>query len=340
MAQRFASPSAPALSLALVLGASLALSSSVGHAEEPAAAAPPADAAPTGADETKRADALFEEGRVFAASGDYASACPKFEESQRIRPGIGTLFNLAECHEKVGKLALAFREYTEVAERTRVALQADREKIARERLEALASRVPLVTIAVPEAAKGMVVTLDGQPLAAEAWNTPQAMDPGEHVLRVSGGKGEPHEESFTLAEGDAPITLSVSAEDGVKMKRNTGLIVTGSILMEVGIVGLGVAGYMVQNDTNREALALGVGLGGLACVGVGVPLFVIGLKKRPVEGAAPAKSAAELDLPGTPRAFVGATTASVPAAPFDDIAPGPVPAVGIGPGSATAAWRF
>ncbi len=320
----------------LAVGLSLSLSAGLALAAEPPAAAPPADAA--AAEETKRADALFEEGRQLAASGDFPGACGKFEESQKIRPGIGTLFNLAECHEKVGKLALAYKEYTEVAERTKVALQADREKIARQRLEALASRVPVVTVAVPADAKDVAVSIDGQALAQGEWNKPQPMDPGDHVLRVEGGKGEPHEETFTLTAGSEPITLSVSAEEGVKTKRNTGLIVTGSILMGVGLLGLGVSGYMFQNGTSKEGLALGVGLGGLACAGVGVPLFIIGLKKRPVEDAG-AATASEL-APDRHR-FVDAAGEVGPAPlPFDAIEPGPVPAIGLGPTSATAAWRF
>src|SRR5690606_19561361 len=102
------------------------------------------------ADDAARADALFEEGRALMASGDHAAACAKLEESQRIRPGIGTLFNLADCHEKTGQLVLAYREFTEVAERTRVALQADREKIARERLAALEAKVPVAIVTVPD----------------------------------------------------------------------------------------------------------------------------------------------------------------------------------------------
>lgn len=325
---------------ALAAGLSLSTPISVALAADPPAAPPAAaDDGAAAAEETKRADALFEEGRALAATGDFASACAKFEESQKIRPGIGTLFNLAECHEKTGKLALAYKEYTEVAERTKVALQADREKIARQRLEALAARVPLVTVAVPADAKDLEVTLDGVALPASEWNKPQPMDPGDHVLRIAGGKGAPHEETFTLTAGAEPITLSVSAEDGVKTKRNTGLIVTGSILMGVGLVGLGVSGYMFQNGTNKEGLALGVGLGGLACAGVGVPLFIIGLKKRPVEDA-PAAEAAGAELEGDRFARFGAPAPAPAALPFGDIEPGPVPAIGLGPTSATAAWRF
>src|SRR5260221_11965632 len=84
-----------------------------------------------------QADQLFNDGRDLMAKGDYANACPKFEESHKLRPGIGTLFNLADCHEKVGKLVDSYNEFQEVVERTKAALQPDRQKIAEDRVAAL-----------------------------------------------------------------------------------------------------------------------------------------------------------------------------------------------------------
>jgi serine/threonine-protein kinase len=47
------------------------------------------------------AEALFSEGRTLAASGRCVEAIPKFQGSQKLDPGIGTLLNLAECYEQV-----------------------------------------------------------------------------------------------------------------------------------------------------------------------------------------------------------------------------------------------
>lgn len=303
-------------SLAVVLTLSMA-APGLASAQEPA---PAADA------DTARADALFEEARALMASGDHAAACPKLEESQRIRPGIGTLFNLADCHEKTGQLVLAYKEFTEVAERTKVALQADREKIARERLAALEAKVPRVIVAVPDDRRDAKVAIDGQDLPATGWNVPQPLEPGDHVVTASlPDRKKPFEQRFTVAAGDAPVTITIG-EEGVASgdaggKRNTGLIVTGSILMGVGLVGAAVGSWQFQEG--REGAGLATGIGGLACIGVGIPLFVIGLKKRPVEGA-PAATASGAD-------------------PLEAIEPGPIPAVtvgALGPGSAMAAWRF
>src|SRR6478672_4877951 len=63
------------------------------------------------------AEALFRAGRAAADKGDYVTACPKFEESNRLDPELGTAFNLADCDEHVGKVASAWQLFKEVAQR-------------------------------------------------------------------------------------------------------------------------------------------------------------------------------------------------------------------------------
>ena len=68
-------------------------------------------ALPVGAQSNKAtAEALFTEGRALATSGKCAEAIPKFQASQKLDPGVGTLLNLAECYEQVGKTASAWAE--------------------------------------------------------------------------------------------------------------------------------------------------------------------------------------------------------------------------------------
>jgi hypothetical protein len=72
------------------------------------------------------ARSLFDEARALLQAGKAAEACPKLEESQRLDPGMGTMFNLAECYERVGKTASAWTMFLQVASRARAASQADR----------------------------------------------------------------------------------------------------------------------------------------------------------------------------------------------------------------------
>src|SRR5712672_1087960 len=72
---------------------------------------------PTAAGKTM-ATQLFDDAEKLLAAGDTNDACPKYAESERLDPQLGTLLHLAICYEKAGKIAtllLNFKEATEIA---------------------------------------------------------------------------------------------------------------------------------------------------------------------------------------------------------------------------------
>ena len=64
-------------------------------------------------DEAATAQALFDQATALKANEDWAGACPKFESSYRLDPALGTLLNLANCFEKLGKIASAWARWEE-----------------------------------------------------------------------------------------------------------------------------------------------------------------------------------------------------------------------------------
>ena len=64
--------------------------------------------APARADQVADAEALFDAARDLAKSGHYAEACPKFEASLELDEQLGTLVNLADCYENLGRVATAW----------------------------------------------------------------------------------------------------------------------------------------------------------------------------------------------------------------------------------------
>ena len=145
----------------------------------------PLSAQPTPEDRAV-AETLFQQARSLMEEKRYGEACPKLEESQRVAPAGGTLLNLAACHEAQGRIAAAWAEYRDAEVQAAKAGRADRQKIARERIDALAPQVPkLVVVVSPEiAALAPRLTRDGTEMGAAAWGVEIPLDPGIHVVRV------------------------------------------------------------------------------------------------------------------------------------------------------------
>lgn len=161
---------------------------------------------------------LFEQGRALMKEKRHREACPKFEESQRLFPAGGTLLNMALCHEEIGRTASAWTEFNDVATLSRQEGKEDREKFAREHLEALTPLLSRLTIAVPDsvASRPVVsVKLDGAPIGKAAWGTAFPVDPGEHVVEVTGPGIRTWSTTVSVAKSRANATVTVPEEIGV-----------------------------------------------------------------------------------------------------------------------------
>src|SRR5258708_3181799 len=82
------------------------------------------------ANDVAMAQSLFDDAKKLVGEGRYADACVKFEQSQKLDPGMGTLFNLADCFEHVGKTASAWAGFLDVAAQAKAATQTQREQAA------------------------------------------------------------------------------------------------------------------------------------------------------------------------------------------------------------------
>jgi hypothetical protein len=99
---------------------------------------------------TTRAEALFEEGRKLYEEKRFQEACDRLSESERLDPAVGTLGLLAGCHEAMGLLATARREFLTTAERADKSKD-ERAAFARQRAAALEPRIPKITIRLQRA---------------------------------------------------------------------------------------------------------------------------------------------------------------------------------------------
>ncbi len=146
-----------------------------------------------GAERAASAEALFREAKGLMEDGNYALACPKLEASQRLDQAVGTLLNLAVCHEAQGKTASAWAEYLRAASMARRKQQPAREKYARRRAMELEPKLVRMAFAVAEEAlvEGLEVRRDGLLQESASWATATPVDPGTHVVTaLAPGKKE------------------------------------------------------------------------------------------------------------------------------------------------------
>jgi hypothetical protein len=177
----------------------------------------PADArADTG--DVVAAEALFRSGRDLLEAKDYAHACPKLAESFRLDPATGTLLALAICHERDGKLASAWGEYSDVASRSKAEGRNDREVAARSKVEELQSQLSTLTIVVPDAAQvpGLEVKRGGTTIAPAWFGTPVPVNGGTVSIDATAPGKKPRHGEITLApNGDRQsVTIDPLEEAG------------------------------------------------------------------------------------------------------------------------------
>jgi hypothetical protein len=129
---------------------------------------------------------LFKEGRALLEEGRVGPACLKLEESQRIDPGGGTLLNLALCHERLGRTATAWVEFTEALGLAKRDDRAQRVEFASAHIAQLEADLSRLTIEVPSGADvpDLEVKRDGTVVARAVWGSPVPVDPGDHVIEA------------------------------------------------------------------------------------------------------------------------------------------------------------
>ncbi|MEO8798827.1 MAG: hypothetical protein ABI551_13145, partial [Polyangiaceae bacterium] len=150
--------------------------------------------------DTAAAQALFSDARKLMAKGDFTSACPKLEESQRLDPGMGTLFNLGDCYEHVGKTATAWAAFDEVAAAARAAGQSTREQDARTRAAKLLAVMPHLTVdaSAVRGYTGLEIKRDGVVIGPPQWGSAIPIDPGDHTLAASAEGKQPWSGKVTV----------------------------------------------------------------------------------------------------------------------------------------------
>jgi tetratricopeptide (TPR) repeat protein len=162
------------------------------------------------ADPAAVAEQQFARGRALMKEHKYAEACAAFEQSQRLDPQLGTLFNVADCDVEIGKLASAWKIYRELAKSDP---NADRRAISSDLAKKLEKRLPKLLVTVPARPPGLAVSIDGvDSTALLGVETP--VDAGDHTIVATATGFRDRREAITAREGKiAKLQLALEPKD-------------------------------------------------------------------------------------------------------------------------------
>ncbi len=230
----------------------------------------------TSAADKAAADKLFEEGRALLEQNRLAEACPKFEESDRYDPSVGTRLNLGDCYERQGKTASAYGHFGDAARLARERGDRSREGVAEERRRALEARLSRIRVKAPANVPELQVHLDGKFMGQAVFGTALPVDPGKHEVQAwAPGRASFQEE---VQVGPGPVTVEVEVPE---------LFDLSSVASKGGDVSEAEAGQAARDAlaapkagwTLMRGVGFATGIAGLVGVGAGVGFGVDALRR-------------------------------------------------------------
>jgi hypothetical protein len=214
------------------------------------------------------ANVLFKQGQALMAEKKFADACPKFEEAQRLSPGIGTQFNLADCYEHIGRTASAWATFSKVADLSRLQGKPQHESVARARAEKLQAHLTTLTIAAPASPPpGLEVTRDAIVVGRPQWGTAVPVDPGTYTIRAAAPGRAPWSAVTVVAPDAAAITVKIPDLEPQRAPDATAIGATAADSSGPAAASSGAA-----RGSGQRVGAWIVGGAGLAAIGTGVAL--------------------------------------------------------------------
>lgn len=212
-------------------------------------------------DDAAAAQALFDEATALKSKDDWAGACPKFESSYKLDPALGTLLNLANCFEKIGKIASAWARWEE-AYQWATKNNDDRAEYAKNNRDALAPRLPKLKIAVTNPVAALSIERDTAGVLPAMYGSSLPVDPGEHTVFVKRGDEVLKTEKIKVAEAQsAEVALDLAAIEKAapppKPKKDVVVVGPSPTLRKVGwgVGATGLAGVLAAGVIEIYALS-------------------------------------------------------------------------------------
>ena len=216
-----------------------------------------------------QADVLFRQAKSLLDAGKIEAACAKFEASETLENGLGTLLHLGDCYERAGRSASAWHAFLEAEAVAQDKKDFERAQVAAQRVAALEPKLIRVVFVVPMTSRvpGLTVRLGANAIPHSAWGTIIPVDAGVQNVSASAKGYRPWTLQIDATKGEgkqyrvnvptlAPIPGEQNVADRGSAYRTAG-VVTGS----VGLAGLGagaVFSALYRNADDAKTCTAGV----------------------------------------------------------------------------------
>ncbi len=164
------------------------------------------------------ASTLFNQAVEKMEAEQFSEACPLLEQSYKLAPKPGTLFTLANCRDREGKVASANTRYAEYLRTYAGMTEAERQKhanrafISETRVHELESRLPKLKLTWQgELPAQLRILVDDVEWASHAPGFTFPLDPGPHQISVM-QPGAPGKKREIMLELGKATTLDINAE--------------------------------------------------------------------------------------------------------------------------------
>ncbi len=223
------------------------------------------------------ARALAVEAQQALDAERYAEAADKFGRAEKLFHAPTLVVGLARAYVGMGKYVEAMEAYNEVirepmgSDAPEPFQQAKAD--AKQEIQGLEQKIGWVTLRV-EGPTEPTVDLDGQSVSVASLGVRRAINPGDHVVRVSAGGWLTAEKSFSISAGgneEVVVTLEEGADDPAVIPAGGGTSPGGegpgadtggtaggtSTLTILGWTGIGVGGAGILVGAITGGLAMG-----------------------------------------------------------------------------------
>ena len=137
------------------------------------------------ADDSAAAETIFQRAKDHMAAGRLAEACTDFALSAELDESVGTLLNLGDCQDKLGRTASAWASFNKALVRANVTGDVRRGDYANDRAVKLEKTLTRLLVRAPSSKpSGLIVSQNGDDIS-RLLGSAIPVDPGTFAFEVS-----------------------------------------------------------------------------------------------------------------------------------------------------------